>query len=284
MARIIAIANQKGGVGKTTTAVNLSASLAAAEQRVLAIDLDPQGNLSSGLGFPATEVEHQVYDVLLNQQSLRDAVCATDLPTLRCVPATTDLIGAEIELVDAPDRHIRLKRAVESEAAQYDYIIIDCPPSLGLLTLNALVCARHVLIPMQAEYYALEGLGHLMATIERIRESLNPSIELEGIVFCMFDKRTNLSRQVADEVREHFKTSVFETVIPRNVRLGEAPSFGKPALLYDVDSVGAQSYLALAEEMLQRHRERDNSGYLPPPPLSSVPTTPTSTVETSIEL
>lgn len=254
MAHIIAIANQKGGVGKTTTAVNLGASLAAAEQRVLAVDMDPQGNLSSGLGYPKTEIDRHIYHVLTQESALGDVILPTDLEYLKIVPTQTDLIGAEIELVDAEERHLRLEHALDQVAEDYDYILIDCPPSLGLLTLNALVAADAVLVPLQCEYYALEGLSHLLGTIDRVRASFNTSLGLEGIVLCMYDKRMNLTRQVAQEVRDHFAGQVFETVIPRNVRLGEAPSFGKPVLLYDIASKGARAYLELAQELLERHR------------------------------
>ena len=252
MAHVIAVANQKGGVGKTTTAVNLGASLAAAEQRVLAIDMDPQGNLSSGLGYSKSDIGMHVYHVLRGECPTCDAMLSTDLDHLKLLPTTTDLIGAEIELVEADGRHKRLAEALEGIQDEFDFILIDCPPALGLLTLNALVAANTVLVPLQCEYFALEGLSHLIATIDRVRASYNTNLLLEGILLCMYDKRTNLSRQVADEVRDHFGSQVFDTTVPRNIRLGESPSFGKPVILYDIDSAGSRAYLQLAQELLQR--------------------------------
>jgi chromosome partitioning protein len=252
MGRIVAVANQKGGVGKTTTAVNLGASLAAAEQRILVVDIDPQGNASSGLGFPPGSVSEGVYEAVLDGRPVAELVRPSALPFLSVLPAHRDLVGAELELAGLPDRERRLQRALSAIVRDYDFIFIDSPPSLGLLTLNALVAAETVLIPMQCEYYALEGLGQLMATIDRVRAALNPRLAIEGILFCMYDSRTNLTAQVDAEVRGHFDGQVFDTVIPRNVRLSECPSFGQPILLYDVSSRGAQSYLALAREVLKR--------------------------------
>lgn len=258
---ILAIANQKGGVGKTTTAVNLAASLAAAEHSCLLVDLDPQGNATSAFGIEG-ESPH-IYEALLEEVSLLEATRQTDLEFLHLVPSGTDLVGAEIELVDVEARERRLRLALEPAAALYDYVIIDCPPSLGLLTLNALTAADAVIIPLQAEYYALEGLARLTQTISRVRQALNPELEIEGIVLTMFDRRANLSRQVSEEVRSHFGDRVYETVIPRNVRLSEAPSHGKPILLYDVRSAGAIGYLRLAEELLKR-RTRGGATRRPP--------------------
>lgn len=246
--RILAVVNQKGGVGKTTTAVNLAASVATAEKRTLLVDFDPQGNASSGVGVRPGSRESTIYDVLIGERSLADVIVPTDIATLHVAPATQDLTAAELELIDDEHRATRLRDAIASVASGYDYVFIDCPPTLGLLTLNALAAADRVLVPLQCEYYALEGITSLMATIDRVKHGVNPELGVEGVVLTMFDPRNNLSHQVADEVRGHFR--VFDTVIPRNVRLSEAPSHGKPAILYDVQSKGAQAYLKLAGELL----------------------------------
>ncbi len=259
--RVFAIVNQKGGVGKTTTAVNLAASLAASERATLLVDLDPQANASSAFGVSAPPV--QVYDVICAKATALDAIAATELSHLHVLPAGEDLSGAEIELVGLADRQDKLRAGIAPVLGNYDYVLIDCPPSLGLLTLNALVAAHSVVIPLQGEYYALEGLARLMRTIERVQGAFHPELALEGIVLTMFDRRANLSRQVEDEVRQHFGTQVFKTAIPRNVRLSEAPSHGKPILLYDIHSRGAVAYLELAEELLARHPRPQRK----PPPL-----------------
>src|SRR5437867_10114905 len=251
MTRVVALANQKGGVGKTTTAINLGASLAACERKVLLIDLDPQANATSGIGLPKNEPD-SMYAVLLDGMSLRSVVRSTELPTLSLAPSSVDLVGAELELGGAEEREFRLKKTISDVIGAYDYVLIDSPPSLGLLTINGLTAADSVLVPMQCEYFAMEGVSQLLNTIERVRDSLNPSLEIEGIVLTMYDDRMNLARQVAEEVRNHFGDKVYRTVIPRNVRLGEAPSFGKPIILYDIRSRGSEAYVSLAKEFIQR--------------------------------
>lgn len=250
-ARVIAIANQKGGVGKTTTAVSIAACLAASERRTLLIDLDPQGNASSALG--EVKSPRHIYNALVGECPLADVAVATDLDYLSLVPAGPDLVGAEIELVTSEQRERRLEKSLEAVVGDYEYVLIDCAPSLGILTLNALTAADSILVPLQCEYYAMEGLARLLETTELVRASLNPGLRLEGIVLTMVDARNNLSRQVEAEVREHFGGQVFETRIPRNVTLGEAPSHGMPILLYDIHSRGAVAYLRLTEELLTNH-------------------------------
>lgn len=250
MSRIITMVNQKGGVGKTTTAVNLAASFAVSEHATLLIDCDPQANASSAFGV--SNPPSHIYDALIGERVMKDVLCGTELDYLHLVPSGPDLVGAEIELVGLPSRERRLENALADVRGSYELVLIDCPPSLGLLTLGALTAADAVLIPLQCEYYALEGLARLLDTVERVREQLNPALDVEGVALTMMDARNNLSRQVEAEVRGHLGTRVFESTIPRNVRLSEAPSHGKPALLYDVHSKGSQAYLRLAEEILRR--------------------------------
>ncbi len=252
MTRIVAVANQKGGVGKTTTAINLAASVASRGYRVLLVDFDPQGNASSGVGYPRDKVELTIYDALLGEVTLPDVIRPTEITTLFIAPATTDLVGAEIELISADRRERFLADALAKVGSEYDYIVIDCPPSLGLLTLNALVAADGVVVPMQAEYFALEGLSALTATIEKVKAAYNPHLTIDGVIFTMFDGRMNLANQVRAEVAKYFGDKVLDTTIPRNVRLSEAPSHGKPCLLYDLRCPGTKSYLAVADEFLDR--------------------------------
>lgn len=249
MSRIIALVNQKGGVGKSTTAVNLGAALALAGYRILVVDSDPQGNTTTGFGIDKTLLKHDVYDVLLQQAGVDDAIVATEIEKLQLLPATINLAGAEIELVSGLSRETRMRQALAPIAHRYDFVFIDCPPSLGLLTINALTAADEILIPVQAEYYALEGLSQLTSVVRRVREALNPTLHVSGVLVTMFDGRTRLAMEVLEELEKYFPQQMFKTQIPRNIRLSEAPSFGKPVILFDIKSRGAQAYLALAREL-----------------------------------
>ena len=253
-ARVLAIANQKGGVGKTTTAINLATALAACDKKILIVDLDPQGNASTGLGLSRSDRSSGVYQVLVRNASIGQSTVETDIPRLTVVPSAQDLSGAEIELVELDRREFRLSDALKPVVFDYDFVLIDCPPALGLLTLNALSAADAVLVPLQAEFYALEGLTHLLGTVERVKRHLNPRLTIQGIVLTMFDRRNNICDMVAEDVRAHLGNKVYETVIPRNVRVSEAPSHGKPVLLYDMKCAGSQAYIHLASEMLKRER------------------------------
>lgn len=258
MGRIIAIANQKGGVGKTTTAINLSACLAEAGQKVLVIDIDPQGNTTSGLGVAKDEVDSTIYEVILQEIDIKDATCQNVFDNLDVIPSNVNLAGAEIDLIDVEDREYILKNAISEVRDNYDFVILDCPPSLSMLTVNAMTAADTVLVPIQCEYYALEGLTQLIHTINLVKKKLNPQLELEGVVFTMYDSRTNLSLQVVENVKDNLHQNIYKTIIPRNIRLAEAPSHGVPINIYDSKSSGAESYRLLAEEVMSRNEGGNN--------------------------
>ena len=255
MAKIMSITNQKGGVGKTTTAVNLSASLASADFRVLLVDMDPQANATSGLGILPSKLQLSIYDVLMNNVNVEDVILPTEIANLWITPSKIDLTAAELELVSIISRETQLKKKINSIEHLYDFILIDCPPSLGLLTINAMVASHSILIPLQCEYYALEGLSKLLSTVELIKENLNKTITIEGIILTMYDPRNNLSKEVENEVKEYFKDLVFATKIPRNVKLSEAPSYGQPIIIYDAKCKGAESYIELAKELLSKYEK-----------------------------
>jgi len=255
--RVITVANQKGGVGKTTTAINLATALAAIGEHVLLIDLDPQGNASTGLGIDRRDRPLSSYDLLTRAAPLSEIVIDTAVPNLSLIPSTMDLLGVEMEISGAKDRAFRLKQSVEdAAAARYSYVLVDCPPSLNLLTVNAMVAAQSILVPLQCEFFALEGLSQLLETVGQVRSTLNPGLDIQGIVLTMYDSRNNLAHQVVEDVRSHLGSKVYRTLIPRNVRVSEAPSYGKPAILYDLKCSGSQAYLQLASEVIQRERER----------------------------
>jgi chromosome partitioning protein len=274
MGKIFVIANQKGGVGKTTTAINLSAGLAAAKKKVLLVDIDPQGNATSGLGIDKNEVASSVYDILLNPIPMESVMIQTSVPGLYLAPANPSLSGAQVEMVDFEDRDNRLKQALEPVKDQFDYIFIDTPPSLGLLTVNGLAAADGVLVTLQCEYYALEGLGQLVETLNLATNSINPALELSGVILTMYDGRTNLTAQVEEEVRNYFPEKVFETVIPRNIKLAEAPSFGKPIFVYDFKSAGSAAYIQLVQEFIKRDKKKPVPAVLQPEVGAAAPEAP----------